>query len=78
MNLLSDLAVTGIGVLLRLAGVSEEVASIVEDEIASLVTWVSSELASGNDPQAELKAMMTGAEVAAKAFEDAELGAEKK
>jgi hypothetical protein len=59
----------GVEALLELAGVSETAAMLVSAEMAALVDWVESELAGGRDPQAQLQALMTTAESAAKATE---------
>jgi hypothetical protein len=60
-----------LGAILALAGVPSEVAGILEAEIISLVDWVGAELAGGRDPVAQLSALMSTAETAAKATEDA-------
>lgn len=60
-----------VGAVLALAGVPSEVATILENEIVSLVDWVGAELAGGRDPVAQLSALMSTAETAAKATEDA-------
>lgn len=63
--------------LLELAGVSETAAMLISAEMSAIVDWVESELAGGRDPQAQLQAMMTSAEVAAKATEAELFGPEK-
>ena len=75
MNADPTIVIKGIEAVAELAGAPAPVVEVIGGATIDLIEWLESQFASGvADPHAALKALLTTADISAKAIEDAELG----